>query len=170
MLRFCWAGLENDSLELGRCVFLFRLLTDVQRVVLWGGGRELVYGLDVVVEVVDDVVLGGGGRDAFGGRGSNGMSSREKSGGGFGFGQGLGCILLQLLQLLGRHACPDFLQRDVLDPGRVAAVESLQEDVAHGISLDEGDDQTDGQGSEDDTQDDGGDPVVRVLERQTRYY
>ena len=66
MLRFCWAGLENDSLELGRCVFLFRLLTDVQRVVLWGGGRELVYGLDVVVEVVDDVVLGGGGRDAFG--------------------------------------------------------------------------------------------------------
>ena len=98
------------------------------------------------------------------------MSGREKSGGGFGFGQGLGCILLQLLQLLSRHACPDFLQQGVLDPGRVAAVESLQEDVAHGISLDEGDDQTDGQGSEDDTQDDGGDPVVRVLERQTRYY
>ena len=57
--------------------FLFRFLTNVQRVLqvgslLWSGGRELVDDLNVVVDVVDDDVVLGGGRDLLGGRGSNG--------------------------------------------------------------------------------------------------
>ena len=148
-------------------MIFFRFLTDVQRVLLVGpllqdGSRELV----------DDVVLGGG-LDLLGGRDSNGVSGLsgcEKTGGGFGVGQGLGRSLLQLLQLLGRHGGPDLLQRGVLDPGCIAAAESLREDVADDVPLDDSNDSADNHGSEDGTQDDGGDPVVGVLERQTSHH